>query len=57
MSRVSTYLNFVGQTEEAFGFYGSSRNPLVAGGIVRMGDMPGGPAPELPEADKNLVAT
>lgn len=57
MSRVSTYLNFKGQTEEAFGFYGSVFGTEITGAIVRMGDMPGGPgAPEVPEAEKNFVA-
>jgi PhnB protein len=56
MVRVSTYLNFMGHTEEAFGFYGSvfGTEPLVP--IARMGDMPTDPgAPPLTEEEKNLV--
>jgi PhnB protein len=57
MSRVSTYLNFKGQTEEAFRFYGSVFGTEITGAIVRMGDMPGGPGvPEVPAAEKNFVA-
>ena len=57
MSRVSTYLNFMGTTEEAFAFYGSVFGTEVTGEIVRMGDMPGDPnGPGLSEAEKKLVA-
>ncbi len=56
MSRVSTYLNFMGTTEEAFGFYSSVFGTQTEA-ITRMGDMPSGPgAPELSEAEKKLVA-
>jgi PhnB protein len=56
MSRVSTYLNFQGQTEEAFGFYASTFGTKV-GEIARMGDIPGGPGgPELSDAEKKMVA-
>jgi len=57
MGKVSTYLNFVRNTEEAFNFYKSVFGGEFEGkGIMRMGDAP--PAegmPPLPEADKKLV--
>ena len=56
MARVSTYLNFPRQTEEAFRFYRSVFGGDFTGGIHRFGDMPPPPgAPPLPEADKKLV--
>ncbi|HZQ88186.1 MAG TPA: VOC family protein [Acidimicrobiales bacterium] len=56
MSRVSTYLNFMGQTEEAFGFYASVFGTEIAAPIFRMADMGGAPGgPELSEAEKRLV--
>lgn len=56
MSRVSTYLNFMGQTEEAFGFYASTFGTRISGEIFRMGDMGSGPdGPQLSEAEKKLV--
>ena len=56
MSRVSTYLNFMGRTEEAFTFYGSVFGTKVDGDIFRMGDMPPEPgAPQLSAAEKKLV--
>ena len=57
MSRVSTYLNFMGQTEEAFRFYASVFGSEMPGQITRMGDMPSGPGgPTLTEAEKKMVA-
>jgi PhnB protein len=57
MSRVSTYLNFMGTTEKAFNFYSSVFGTEINGEIARMGDMPSGPgAPELSEAERKLVA-
>ncbi len=57
MTRVSTYLNFMGTTEEAFAFYGSVFGTELLGPITRMGDVPGGPVgPELPDDEKDLVA-
>ena len=51
MSSFNPYLNFAGNTEEAFNFYKS-----VFGGefamVMRFSDMPGG---ELPETDKNKI--
>src|SRR5579875_3256418 len=56
MSRVSTYLNFMGKTEEAFNFYASIFGTQISGEIFRMGDMgPGTDRPELSEAEKKLV--
>lgn len=57
MARVSTYLNFTNQTEEAFLFYKSIFETEFQGnGIVRFGDFPPAEgAPALPEAVKNLV--
>lgn len=57
MSRVSTYLNFVRNTEEAFNFYKSVfGGEFTSGGIARFSDIP--PSDEMPplaEEDKNLV--
>lgn len=57
MARVSTYLNFPRNTEEAFLFYKSVFKTEFVGPINRMGDGPGcGPdQPALAEGDKNLV--
>ncbi|MBI5857285.1 MAG: VOC family protein [Sphingobacteriales bacterium] len=40
MARVSTYLNFSNNTEEAFNFYKSVFGTEFEGGINRFGDMP-----------------
>src|SRR5579875_3277068 len=56
MSRVSTYLNFMGQTEEAFNFYASIFGTQISGEIFRMGDMASPDGPELSEAEKKMVA-
>lgn len=56
MSRVSTYLNFQGNAEEALGFYAALFGTEPIGGIFRMGDMSAGPgAPELTDDEKKLV--
>jgi PhnB protein len=56
MSRVSTYLNFDGTAEEAFGYYASVFGTEPVGDIIRMGDMPPGPGvAELSDDDKKLV--
>jgi len=56
MAKVSTYLNFTNQTEEAFNFYKSVFNTEFIGGISRFGDIPpSDDMPPIPEADKNLV--
>jgi PhnB protein len=56
MAKVSTYLNFKRNTEDAFNFYKSIFGGDFQGGIMRFGDVP----PEqsnmpLPEGDKNLI--
>ncbi len=57
MSRVTTYLNFMGTAEEAFNFYSSVFGTAITDELVRMGDMPAGPgAPALAEAEQKLVA-
>src|SRR5487761_2379975 len=56
MPRVSTYLNFMGNTEEAFNFYKSVFGTEFLTPVTRMGDMPPTPgAPELSDAEKNMV--
>ena len=40
MNRVSTYLNFMGRSEEAFNFYRSVFGTELLGPISRLGDMP-----------------
>lgn len=57
MSKVSAYLNFSRNTEEAFNFYKTVFGGEFAGdGISRFGDIPpGDDSPEIAEADKNLV--
>ena len=56
MASVSTYLNFPGNTEEAFLFYRSVFGGEFAGDIRRMGEVPAAPGqPPIPEASRNLV--
>lgn len=57
MSRVSTYLNFPRNTEEAFNFYRSVfGGETSAMAIQRFGDMPAMEGmPPMNEADKNLI--
>jgi len=57
MSRVSTYLNFPRNTEEAFNFYKSVFKTQFGGnGIARFSDIPPQEdMPPLPDVDKNLV--
>lgn len=57
MASVSTYLNFNGNTEEAFNFYKSVFGTEFQGqGIMRMGDVPPQEGqPPLSEKDKNMV--
>jgi PhnB protein len=57
MSRVTTYLNFQGTTEEAFRFYGTVFGTEIAGPIARIGDLPTPPGmPEPSDAEKQMVA-
>jgi len=56
VSRVSTYLNFQGNTEEAFEFYASVFGTAFSVPLQRFGDMPAGQgAPELSEAERSKV--
>lgn len=56
MSRVSTYLNFPRQTEEAFNFYKSVFGGEFSSEINRMGSVPVQPGtPAMKDEDKNLV--
>ena len=56
MARVSIYLNFPRETEQAFLFYKSVFGGDFTGGIRRFGDMPApADAPPMAEADRNLV--
>lgn len=57
MIKVSTYLNFERQTEEAFLFYHTVfGGEFAPGGIMRFGDMPASEnMPPLAEEDTNLV--
>ena len=54
MARVSTYLNFMGNTEEAFNFYRSVFGTEFIGPILRMGDSnPDGDS--LSSAERQMV--
>jgi PhnB protein len=56
MARTSTYLNFMGKTEEAFAFYASVFETKLLGTISRIGDVPAGPGmPALTDAEKGYV--
>jgi PhnB protein len=56
MARTSTYLNFNGNTEEAFDFYRTVFKTEFTLPIARLGDAPPAPGmPELGEVEKNLV--
>ena len=56
MSRVSTYLNFSHNTEEAFNFYRSVFGGEFIGGIQRFSQVPPQKGqPPIAEEDKNLV--
>jgi PhnB protein len=56
MASVSTYLNFVRNTEAAFNFYKSVFGTDFIGDVMRFKDIPPSEnMPPLTEADKNLV--
>ncbi|MFV7234824.1 VOC family protein [uncultured Flavobacterium sp.] len=57
MARVSTYLNFPRNTEEAFNFYKSVfGGEFSGGGIARFKDIPAAEGmPPIDENDKNLI--
>jgi PhnB protein len=54
MARVSTYLNFQGQAEEAFAHYAKTFGSAVTM-LTRFGDMPAAGPGELPAEERNLV--
>lgn len=55
-ARVSTYLNFPGNTEEAFQFYKSAFKTDFINGIQRFGDVPADPnQPPMSESVKKMV--
>jgi PhnB protein len=56
MARVSTYLNFPGNTEEAFTFYKKVFKSEFINGIKRFGDLPADPnQPPIAEEVKKMV--
>ena len=56
MSSVATYLNFMGNTEEAFTFYKEVFATEFQGPIMRLGDGPAGPgAPALTAAEQQMI--
>ncbi len=56
MARVSTYLNFDGNAEEAFEFYAGVFGTELLAPIQRMGDVPSDPnRPAMPEGEKRMV--
>jgi len=56
MARVSTYLNFMGKTEEAFNFYRSVFGTEFDGPVNYMREVPPDPnSPPLPENEKGMV--
>ena len=54
MAQVNTYLNFQGQTEEAFAFYAKTFGTQVSM-LSRYSDMPAAGPGELPAEEQNLV--
>ena len=55
MARVNTYLNFPGNTEEAFTYYRELFGTNFVGPIVRFGDMPMPGGPELSAEDAKRI--
>jgi PhnB protein len=55
MSRVSTYLNFPGNTEEAFAFYQSVFQTELSCHIARFGEAPPDPDHPLSEAEAQKI--
>ena len=56
MGKVSTYLNFLRNTEEAFNFYKQVFGGEFTGGISRFRDIPSTEnTPPIPDEDKDLV--
>ena len=56
MAAINPYLNFNGNTEEAFNFYKSVFKTEFVGQVMRMSDVPPQPGmPPLPEKEKNTI--
>lgn len=56
MSRVNTYLNFMGDTEEAFNFYSSIFGTELSAPLSRFSDVPADPnMPALSEEERGKV--
>lgn len=56
MSKVAIYLNFQGNTEEAFMYYKTVFGTEFSAPIMRIGNLPPDPnGPQFSEADKNCV--
>jgi PhnB protein len=56
MARTSTYLNFMGKTEEAFEYYRGVFGSEFSGPVMRMADAPPAPGmPPLSDDEKNKV--
>jgi len=56
MGKVAIYLNFQGETEEAFNFYKSVFGTEFSAPIMRMRDLPADPnAPKISESEMNSV--
>jgi len=56
MAFVSTYLNYMGQSEEAFNFYASVFQVEEAPRLMRFSDMPEMPGmPEFPEEERSMI--
>lgn len=56
MAKVSVYLNFASEAEEAFNFYKLVFGTEFEHGIMRFGDVPASPEmPPMPEDVKNLI--
>jgi len=55
MASVSTYLNFMGNTEEAFTFYKGVFGTEFQGPVMRLGDGGGEGMPELTDAEKAMI--
>jgi PhnB protein len=54
MARVNTYLNFQGETEEAFGFYAKTFGTEITM-LARFSDLPAASPAELPADERDLV--
>ena len=54
MARVNTYLNFQGQTEQAFTFYAKTFGTQITM-LSRYSDMPAATPPQLSAEDRELV--